>query len=265
MIRFFRYSGSKIKYINEINTYIKNSKSKIYCEPFVGSGAILFNLTKEFDEYIINDIDRNIIRIYKTFKEIEYNDYLDELYFIEKEFGDIKKSKESYYNFRNWFNKEYWNSDSLKEGIYLHFLANTCINSFFRFGPNGMNQSYGNRFYKIDFNSFNNIKNILKKTKIYSKDYKEFMNKKDTLYFLDPPYFAKASSYIGFKEDNIKEFVSFLKNTKEYIYTDILCEHNKFLSGNLIREMRSTSPHSKKQKNGNLEYIFTNLENKTLI
>jgi len=56
MNRFFRYSGSKLKYTKKINKYILESKSKIYCEPFGGSGAILFNLPRKFDKYIVNDI-----------------------------------------------------------------------------------------------------------------------------------------------------------------------------------------------------------------
>ena len=45
MNKFFRYSGAKDKFTSLININIKTDK-KIYCEPFIGSGAVLFNLNK---------------------------------------------------------------------------------------------------------------------------------------------------------------------------------------------------------------------------
>ena len=273
-IRFFRYSGNKFKYTELINPIINSSTCKIYVEPFIGSGAILFNLEKEFDKYVINDIDRNVIRIYKTFKEIDYSYYIKELKFLEDNFGNLKTDKnnkidtpkENYYNFRNWFNENHWNSDTIKEGIYLYFLANSCINSLLRFGPNGMNQSFGNRFYKMDELSFNSVKSKLEKVEIHNKDYKEILKLyPSAFYFLDPPYFSQKSSYQGFNENEFKEFLELIKD-KNYVYTDILNEYNSILENRkLAREMNSTSPLgdlAKRSKNGNMEYVFSNLNKK---
>lgn len=256
MIRFMRYVGSKFKYVNKINRFINSSNKNTYIEPFFGSGSVFFNLNKKFDKYIINDINPNLFRIYHSFKEIEFIDYINEINYIWKNFGDIKENKESYYSFRNWFNVNYWKSNSIKEGIYLHFLCNTCINSLARFGPNGFNNSYGNCFYKLDENSFNIIKNKLNNAEITSLDYKELMNEKEALYFLDPPYFQKEISYISnFNSLNLEEFLNLIKN-KEFIYTDILNEYNKNLKYEVIREMENISPNRKRQKEGNFECIF---------
>ena len=109
-VKFFRYNGTKTRFIDIINSYIITNK-KVYCEPFVGAGAVLFNLHREFDKYIINDIDQNIIRIYKTFKEIEYDYYLDVVNFVFSKFGKFtsdrrysnngEDEKRNWYNFRN--------------------------------------------------------------------------------------------------------------------------------------------------------------------
>jgi len=266
-IRFFRYSGSKFDYTSKINNIINNSKSKIYIEPFVGSGAVLFNTSKNFDRYIINDKDKNIIQIYKTFKHINYSDYLIELNFVEKEFGDIKNCKECYYNFRNWFNENYWKSETIKEGIYLHFLANTCINSFLRFGPNGMNQSFGHRFYKLNNIQFNMIREKLQKTEIYNTDYQEFFNVKNSLMFLDPPYILRKSSYDKFTSDNFNVFMNLINDSdNEIVYTDILFEKNKHLNKVKLRNMVNSSPY-KGSKNDFEEFLFyknINYDNNTL-
>lgn len=104
--RIIRYLGSKIKFVDQINKLINYSDKKIYVEPFLGSGAIFLNLTKEFDKYIINDIDTNIIRIFRSFKEIEYEDFYELYSSTIKLFGNLN-TKEGYYNFRKWFNENH--------------------------------------------------------------------------------------------------------------------------------------------------------------
>lgn len=267
MNKFFRYSGAKDKFTSLININIKTDK-KIYWEPFIGSGAVLFNLNKSFDKYIINDIDRNIIRIYKSFKNISYEYYkevidsvfkefgrfTDDRRYISKEAGEVAKT--NYYNFRNWFNANHWNTDTELEGIYLHMLANSCINSMLRFGPNGMNQGYGNRCYILDEDTFNNIHNILQRTEIYNGSYKDLL-KEDAFFFFDPPYASQASSYTGFSFQDQEEFLELIKD-KEYLYTDILNEVNSKLQNKLVmREMVSTAPSSDKSKNTNIECLFS--------
>jgi DNA adenine methylase Dam len=266
MNKFFRYSGAKDKFASIINANIKADKN-VYCEPFVGSGSVLFNLNKNFDKYIINDIDRNIIRIYKSFKNISYEYYkevidsvfkefgrfTDDRRYISKEAGEVAKT--NYYNFRNWFNSNHWNTDTELEGIYLHMLANSCINSMLRFGPNGMNQGFGNRCYMLDRTTFNNIQNILQRTEIYNGSYKDLL-KEDAFFFFDPPYASQASSYTGFSFEDQEEFLELIKD-KEYLYTDILNDVNSKLQNRLVlRKMVNTAPNSDKSKNSNIECLF---------
>lgn len=256
MTSFFGYSGSKLNYSNLINSKISiiSTNKKVYIEPFVGSGAILFNLDKQFEHYIINDIDRNIIRMYKSFKGISYTDYENSLDYIKDKFGSIKTSKESYYNFRNWFNETYYNTDTIEEGLYLHSLTNSCINSMLRFGPNGMNQSYGNRFFTLDFPNFERINHILQRTEILNTSYKDVLDN-DGFFFFDPPYFSRDAAYTGFSKEDAKEFIELIKY-KVFLYTDIQNEFNKNLYKMEIRTMQNTAPSSKKEKT-NKEYLFS--------
>lgn len=253
---------------------IKTDK-KVYCEPFIGSGAILFNLGElhgQFEEFVINDSCRNIIRIYKSFKEIEYSEYLEAVQDIHNKFGWFSSTKstgltkdaakENYYNFRNHFNQNYWKTDTIKEGIHLHVLANSCLNSFLRFGPNGMNQSFGNRELYLEEKEFNNIKEVLNKTRIYNTDYHDVLKeyKDKAFFFFDPPYASQDSSYASFSLEDLRIFLDDIEGT-EFLYTDILNnvneEHAAIKDKKLIREMISTSPNRKVQENGNMEYLFS--------
>jgi len=258
-ICFFNYSGTKLKYASLINEYINliqtKQNAKIYIEPFLGSGSVFFNLESEFDEYILNDIDRNIIRIFQSFKDCSYDYYYSKCSEISNKFGSMKE-KENYYTFRKHFNTHHWNSNSLDEGIYLHLLANSCINSMLRFGPNGMNQGSGKREKFLTEDEFNCINSKLKKATLTSVSYKELLNM-DALYFLDPPYYSCDSSYASFSEKDLIEFVELIQD-KHYVYTDILNDLNDSIPfKQKIRTMRTSAPSSNKKQLGiHEEYIF---------
>lgn len=259
---FFRYSGSKVRFIDLINRHLVTSKD-VYCEPFVGSGAVVFNLEKEFSSYILGDIDRNIISIYSSFSKISYSDYVEILESVKTKFGEFKsvgdqsteKAKENYYAFRDWFNAESWMSGSIEEGVYLHILSNSCINSFLRFGPNGMNQSFGDRSYILPEKDFNKVHSVLKKTHLHCGSYKDLIDNQ-AFFFFDPPYASQNSSYLGFSKSDLREFIASIQG-KEFLYTDILNEENSILENRVkIREMVSTAPSTTKAKNGNEEFLF---------
>jgi len=270
-LRFSRYAGSKIHFVDRFNAITKGLDSKVYVEPFFGSGAVFFNLEKEYDLYVINDINRHVINALKSFRDGDYGMYIalrDEVF---SKFGDIKKNKESYYNFRNWFNKEYFDSkkDPLSEGFYFHFLMNSCINSMVRIGPNGMNQSYGNRFFIMEEDDFNEVKRRLSaNVKILSVDYSEILseyNSDDALFFLDPPYFERNE--VGYAEtvDDMGNFESFITRIRglsgNAVYTDIFNETQHVRLGRWhcekTKDLRNISPN-RRDESTNEEVCFTN-------
>lgn len=270
MYKFFRYSGSKDRFSELITKHI-NTEKRVYCEPFVGSGGILFNLDKytQFDRFVINDLDKNIIQIYKSFKEIDFMEYTRTLEYITKEFGEfikvgaryenIEEAKQNYYTFRKHFNDNFWGTGKVEEGIYLHVLQNSCINSFLRFGPNGMNQGFGYGTYTLNEENFNHIKKVLRKTEIHCGDYRDVIDK-DYFHFFDPPYASQDSSYAGFTMEDLQEFINCIDGL-EFLYTDILNDVNSQLQNRIeIRKMRSTQPNSRKQTNNNSEMLFSSSE-----
>jgi len=145
--KFMRYQGSKDHFVPEFNKLYEKTNKNIFCELFLGSGAIFINCQDSFDEYILNDNNENIMSIWNAVIKFTYNDFMNVKKFIFDKFGDIKTNKEAYYKFRNWYNENIHFSGKTEKGICLYYLANSCINSMLRFGPNGMNQSYGNRLF----------------------------------------------------------------------------------------------------------------------
>jgi DNA adenine methylase len=239
MNRFSRYAGSKMHLVERFNSITKDLQKKIYVEPFFGSGAIFFNLDAEYDLYVINDINEHVINSVRAFREGTYVEYVKEKDRVFAEFGDIRNDKAAYYNFRNAFNERHLGKKTVTEGFQLHFLMNACINSMLRFGPNGMNQSYGNRFFFMKDGEFDVIKSRLtKNVVITSEDYRTVIDRydsADTLMFLDPPYFVRPE--VGYStsitENGLLDFLEFIKSLKgSVVYTDISCSiHDGSLAG----------------------------------
>lgn len=256
MIKLINYSGTKIKYIDLINEHINRSNSKIYYEPFLGSGAVFFNLEKEFDEYHLNDIDKNMITMFRAFKVGAYDDFK---YFEDLAINmDIKTNKENYYKFRTIVNN-YRTIEPYMYGLGLYFLCNSCVNSMARFGPNGFNQSFGNRFKTLTKTEFDIIQSKLLRSKITNKSFFDLIiPTSDCLLFLDPPYIERPAAYSTISDDFFNNFIMYLKNTNnDFIYTDIDHDFLSFKKYTLRETMKNTAPSSKKE-NTNKEIMFIN-------
>lgn len=87
MIRLMKYAGAKNDFTPIINEHINQSRKSIYVEPFLGSGAVFFNLEKHFDRYILNDLDNALLFLdppyikrpvgYKTISPEFYGNYIE--------------------------------------------------------------------------------------------------------------------------------------------------------------------------------------------
>lgn len=267
--KIFKYAGTKEFIVDIVNNLIadKCPDYKFYIEPFVGSGSIFYNL-KRITPALINDFDFNIVNMHKSVQLYTYKEYDSIKYWIFNTFGNIKSDKPAYYNFRDSWNTRYWESIKNKQfgksGLELLYLASSCINSMLRFGPNGMNQSYGRRFYQIPEENFNNIKNRLTKCKITNISYESLIPSvlNSTVIFLDPPYVDREMTYNnGFDQDKFLNILKQLRgNNSLVMYTDYENPYSDDLLNYgfekmILRQMRNISPNRKTEFTGN-EVIY---------
>jgi site-specific DNA-adenine methylase len=261
-LSFLKFPGSKLRFVDLINEEILKTKDEvdIYCEPFLGSGAIFLNLPFKFKNYYISDFDRNVIQIWNTFK-YEYESLLD---FYEREvciYGNPGRIKEVYFKVRDELNEKYFLSNTKEESFYLFSLSRNVINSILRFGKRGINTGWGNRGYdlNIDKLKFDKLKNLifndiceLSVLDIFSVFNRDFIDSNKTLLFLDPPYTELAMSYKGEKNYKVDfdkyKYLDKIKNLKsKIIYTDVYNEDiNRFLNWRIvdIRMMTNIRPGS---------------------
>src|SRR3981081_1150485 len=63
---FLKWAGGKRQLVPEIRKYIPH-KFKLYFEPFVGAGAVLFDLQPQ--TALINDANKELVNCYRVIKE----------------------------------------------------------------------------------------------------------------------------------------------------------------------------------------------------
>lgn len=233
-IRIFNYPGCKIKYIDTINKLVSQAEGvEVFVEPFCGTVSVTLNLEKDFRRKVINDLSRDVMRIIKSFRDGIYSDLVEIYASVANEFGNIKEDKEAYYKFRDTYNERCYNKDMLMEGFFLYMASRAAINSLFRVGPRGFNQSYGARANTLTMTEeeFNRVQAILKECIFYNTGYTEILDIYDdenVLFFLDPPYVDRKIQG-SYKDENLfnqDTFLSKVKNLKgKVIYTDVYSDY----------------------------------------
>lgn len=210
---FLKWAGGKKQLISEIEKYypFKDKSIKKYVEPFIGGGAILFDILNkyELEEIYISDINKELINTYEVIKNnLEYLLILLRQY--QEEYENISDDfrKKYYEEKRKLFNelKKIENTDRKIERASLFiFLNKTCFNGLYRENKEGyFNVPIGK--YKnpliCDEKNLKTISNKLKKVNINLGSYENSIDfiDKETFVYLDPPYrpLTKTSNFTSY-------------------------------------------------------------------
>ncbi|MDR2205905.1 MAG: DNA adenine methylase [Flavobacteriaceae bacterium] len=184
---FLKWVGGKRQIMPSIVEHLpKNIKDYKYIEPFIGGGAVLFNLQPK--NAIINDFNKELINVYQIVKN-----NLNEL------ITDLKKHKnesEYFYSIRSLDrNGELKKLTDVQRASRVIFLNKTCFNGLYRVNNAGeFNSPFGR--YKnpniVNEPTLKAVNNFLNKNeiKIESGDYSDVLKSADKKCFvyLDPPY-----------------------------------------------------------------------------
>lgn len=194
---FLKWAGGKTQMISDLLKFAPVKFNK-YIEPFIGGGALYFNLNHPAS--IISDLNEELVITYRQVKE-----NVQEVIGILETY---KNTEEFYYKIRSAFSSHFTHSERAARLIYLN---KTCFNGLFRVNKNGeFNVPYGKRS-----GPFLNTQNLLgasdylQQTEIHHLDYKETLDryaKKGDFIFLDPPY------------QPVGKFSDFKRYTKEFFY-----------------------------------------------
>ena len=199
-----KWVGGKRQLLPEIKKYMpKMTKSTVYYEPFVGGGAVLFDMQPE--RAVINDVNHELITVYKVIK-----DNVEELI---NELKDEKYSNtaESFYSIRELDrNAEKYNElTEVEKAARVLYLNKTCFNGLYRVNSIGEFNSPFGRY--VNPNIVNEV-GLRAVNKYFNEAAITFLNgdfentvegiKKGAVVYFDPPYapISKTSNFTGYNE-----------------------------------------------------------------
>lgn len=213
---FIKWAGGKGQLLKEIKKLypFENKKIDKYAEPFIGGGAVLFDILTNYDikKAYISDVNKELINIYKviqnkaeeliTFLKKFEEDYLPLENEERKEY--YLQKREEYNNWKKRYNAE--NIEEMGAALFI-FLNKTCFNGLYRVNKKGeFNVPMG--AYKkpliCDEENLRNISILLKNVEIICADYTKSENfiDENTLVYFDPPYrpLTETASFTSYTE-----------------------------------------------------------------
>lgn len=195
---FIKWVGGKRQLLTQfrkLNLYPPEKfdiKTGRYFEPFVGGGAVFFDLLPE--KGFLSDLNKELVTTYNVIK----ND-------VERLIDSLKKHKTD---------KEYYlkvraqNPHTLSElsiASRFIFLNKTCFNGLYRVNSSGgFNVPYGKNKNPLICDEINlrKVSKALQGIEIKHQDYKEVLKKakKGDFVYFDPPYYpvSKTASFTGY-------------------------------------------------------------------
>lgn len=229
---FVKWAGGKRQLIDILKANIPTSFRR-YIEPFVGGGALLFEILPQ--KAIISDINKELINAYIVVKE-RVEELIESLREHEKNY-----SEEYYYKLRSLDPNSL--SDVERASRFI-FLNKTCYNGLYRENSKGQfNVPFG-RYKKPKIFEAENLRAVSfylnsADIEIYCADYKEVCKKaeKGDFVYLDPPYypisksssFTKYTKYDFMEEDQVELSEVFRKLDRKGVFVLLSNSNTEFI------------------------------------
>lgn len=214
---FVKWAGGKSQLLNEIRLKYPENIEK-YCEPFVGGGAVLFDILEKYNpkKVLINDINAELINTYVQIKN-NVNELINLLNKYQKQYEDKNENdrQEIYYRKRKRFNElivKCEQKNLIEKAAIFIFLNKTCFNGLYRVNSEGF-YNVPKGIYKnpliCDKENILRISQLLKNVMIKSGDFENcesFIDSK-TFVYIDPPYrpLTETSSFTSYSREQFND------------------------------------------------------------
>lgn len=258
---FLKWPGGKSQLLDDIlplvDGAIGNDDSFIYVEPFVGGGAMLFEVLSKYgdrvDCAVINDLNADLINCYKVIQdESDFIRLKELLKDYESRYNDSPDKKSFYLELRTSWNSDRNVNSKVEMAAMFISLNKLCFNGIWRVNSKGDFNVPWNQcnFVKLfDEENLDNCHKLLSKVIILSGDFEltdiaftlSDISSTDVIFYFDPPYrpVSKTSSFTGYTKEcfgdsqqerlklfcdriNAKNFAFVLSNSKSEDYFEEL-------------------------------------------
>lgn len=184
---FVKWAGGKRQLIPQIRERIPE-KYNDYYEPFVGGGAVIFDLLPA--NALINDINKALINTYRTICK-EPDAFLKEVSRLDNDMWE--DGKKYYYSIREHYNDKLMRSEyDVELAALFVFINKHCFNGLYRVNGKGLfNVPYNNsRRVSVDEDVIIATSEYLRGVTIIDGDFEQACKnaKKGDFVFIDSPY-----------------------------------------------------------------------------
>lgn len=178
---FLKWAGGKYSLAEEIEARLPEGRKLV--EPFVGAGSVFLNT--DYDSYLLNDVNPDLIALYKIVKR-RPKTYIND---ARKFFVAKYNCKNRYYDLRHEFNAS---DDPYYRSLLFLYLNRHGFNGLCRYNSKGIfNVPFGdyNKPYFPEDEIFAFAEKA-KKAKFVCEDYKKTFSRarKGAVIYCDPPY-----------------------------------------------------------------------------
>jgi len=204
---FLKWAGGKRQLLAQLNNHfpaeLENGLITRYVEPFVGSGAVFFDLFLKFEvrDFLIADVNPELILVYQTIQR-QVEGLIKQLDKIERDYLVLSEAerRDFYYQIRSQYNHQrssinYAKFDStwVERAAYMLFLNRTGYNGLFRLNSKGeFNVGYGgqDRRWVISKEGLVQTAKRLSRVCLRCSDFEHIIDacEEGDFVFVDPPY-----------------------------------------------------------------------------
>ncbi len=219
---FLKWAGGKGQLLEAFQKFypieLREGKIETFCEPFVGGGAVFFDIAQKFSikSALLCDNNEDLILTYLVIQKKVPN-LIEKLDRFQNQYLKLNEEKrtEYYYQMRERFNaqKKSMNYSRIsnkwiERAAQIIFLNRTCFNGLFRFNSKGEFNVPQGRYKNpkiLDTENLLKVSQLLSVAEIQKADFREIKNRvnENTFVYYDPPYrpLNQTSSFTAYSKD----------------------------------------------------------------
>ena len=184
---FVKWAGGKRQLLPQIKERLPEQFNNYY-EPFVGGGAVTFELLPE--RAVVNDINKSLVNAYRQICDAP-DAFLEAINKLDNDMWEDGKAY--YYSLRELYNDKMMKAEyDVELAALFVFINKHCFNGLYRVNGKGLfNVPYNNsRKASVDEKSIREISEYLKKVTILEGDFEAAVESamEGDFVFIDSPY-----------------------------------------------------------------------------
>ena len=271
---FVKWAGGKRQINDKLKKYIPEDFNTYY-EPFVGGGALLFELSPK--KAVINDCNSELMNVYTVLCD---EDKFKKMCKVLNTY-EMRHSEEFFYELRSKDkNKSFLKLSDYTRAARTIYLNKACFNGLYRVNSKSeFNVPFGKKVKVNTYEGSNliTVSNYLTMNdiKILSCDFEDAVKdaKKGDFVYFDPPYDSDTSTFNSYTEDGFnkesqRRLARVFKELDERGVFVMLSNHNTILINELYKDYNINIIEAKRNINANgkkrgkvEEVIITNYVN----